>query len=161
MKGMRRRDPQKSGREAKKPKDMKKQLMGGIAKISFSFEFFDDSDASICPRLFHETYTQALMARMKMLSLWSLERFQNRYDKFVRNHPLDWTKTTRPNGFAGIADEHKAADAYQFAVEVQKHGRVHGFFIGATFQVVWLDCDHVLYIGEWPNERDHNENNAC
>ncbi|ELU7233491.1 hypothetical protein SCL96_003408 [Escherichia coli] len=37
---------------------------------------------------------------------------------------------------------------YQFAVSRNEHGRVHGFFIGNVFHVVWLDPHHRLYPGK-------------
>jgi hypothetical protein len=34
---------------------------------------------------------------------------------------------------------------WQFEISSNEHGRVHGFFIGNVFNVVWFDPKHLLY----------------
>jgi len=115
------------------------------ASIIFSFKYFDHLDDEICPARFVEDYTRALMMRLRVLCDWSVAEFQSKYQKNMRNHLIDWEKTSRSQGFSRIPAEHKATPAYQFAVAEHKHGRVHGFFIGDTFHIVWLDSEHSLY----------------
>ncbi|MCK5211832.1 hypothetical protein KAJ89_03965 [Candidatus Parcubacteria bacterium] len=36
-------------------------------------------------------------------------------------------------------------EAWQFHLSTNEHGRVHGYFIGNIFSIVWLDPKHNLY----------------
>ncbi len=38
-------------------------------------------------------------------------------------------------------------DAWQFQIETNKYGRIHGIFIDDVFFIVWLDPNHRLYPG--------------
>jgi len=114
-------------------------------KIRFSFEHFDSSDAEVCPPEFHPLYTQTLMERLKALSSWTLREFMNSHSKSIRAHPHNWEKTARPEGFAHLNEQLKSIPAWQFQLSKNEHGRVHGFFIGDTFYIIWLDKNHKLY----------------
>jgi hypothetical protein len=114
-------------------------------ELRFSFKLFDHTDAALCPRTFSEGYTQALMQRLRDLSSWSVRRFTSQPDKSARNHEHDWTRTTRPDGFAFLNDHYRGYSGWQFCVSANEHGRVHGIIIGDTFHVIWLDKDHNLY----------------
>ncbi|RZV39959.1 MAG: hypothetical protein EVJ48_02985 [Candidatus Acidulodesulfobacterium acidiphilum] len=65
--------------------------------------------------------------------------------KTLRCHRIDWKETTET--CFGIPNEDKIVNGgeFQFALSSNEHGRVHGFFIGNIFCVVWLDPDHKLY----------------
>jgi len=43
-------------------------------------------------------------------------------------------------GLGGDVDE----QAFEFNVSVNKHGRVHGYFVENIFYIVWLDPQHSL-----------------
>lgn len=139
MKHIKKNPPQKSG-------SIRKSTAKDPA-ILFSFEFFDHDDDEVCPSRFVEEYTQALTRRLRVLCQWTVHHFQNKYEKNIKNHIIEWRKTSRSMGFSRIPTEHKDAIAWQFAVAEHTHGRVHGFFIGNTFYIVWLDCNHLLYPG--------------
>ena len=129
-----------------------KKASASDAPMNFSFKFFDESDEELCPPNFKEGYTRALMLRLRVLSVWTGEKFRGKIENNIRNHIIDWNDTARAC-FSSVNMEHRDTPAYQFAVTEYAHGRVHGFFIGDTFYVIWLDCNHALYPGE-------NENNA-
>lgn len=114
-------------------------------KICFSFEHFDPSDTELCPPTFQEHYTQTLMERLKALSGWTLKEFMNSHSRSLRAHLHDWQKTARPYGFSLLNEQLRSIPAWQFQLSKDEHGRVHGFFIGNTFYIVWLDRDHKLY----------------
>jgi hypothetical protein len=62
----------------------------------------------------------------------------------LRCHTIDWPDTSE--GAFGIPEEEQVVDTpYQFSLSSNEHGRVHGFFIGEVFYVVWLDPEHQLY----------------
>jgi hypothetical protein len=117
----------------------------GDHKIRFSFEYFDSSDEEVCPPTFHANYTQTLMERFKALSSWNLKEFMNCHSKSLRAHTHMWEKTSRPRGFAHLNEQLRVCAAWQFQLSKNEHGRVHGFFIGNTFYVIWLDRDHKVY----------------
>lgn len=115
------------------------------SKLRFSFEFFDHSDAEVCPSSFRDGYTQTLMQRLRDVSTWTVRRFCQRCDQALRNHQHDWAKTTRPDGFRSLNEHYRAIPGWQFCLSANEHGRVHGIIIDDTFYVVWLDHDHALY----------------
>jgi hypothetical protein len=59
-------------------------------------------------------------------------------------HAIEWENTSEKSGFR-IPKEAYGEECWQFSVTRNEHGRVHGFFIGPTFYIVWLDPDHKLY----------------
>ena len=113
--------------------------------LVFSFKYFDNSDNKMCPYNFQKNYTQSLMQRLNTLSSWTVQEFTARQDKNLRNHSHDWSKTTRPKGFAHLNEHLQNYKGWQFQISSNKHGRVHGFIIDNIFYVVWLDQDHQLY----------------
>jgi hypothetical protein len=114
-------------------------------ELKFSFRFFDHTDDEICPPVFREGYTRALMQRLRDLSSWTVRQFTSRQDSAVRNHTHDWQGTSRPDGFPNLNEHYRAMPGWQFCISANEHGRVHGIIIDDTFYVVWLDCDHKLY----------------
>ena len=115
------------------------------SSLSFSFRFFDASDEEVCPATFQDGYTRTLMLRLKALSEWTVQKFTERPEKNMRNHKIDWADTSRPGGFGRLKQEHRGTQAWQFGVDETSLGRVHGFFIGTTFYIIWLDHHHKLY----------------
>jgi hypothetical protein len=54
--------------------------------------------------------------------------------------------TSEKNGFKGkLPISRKDNPPYQISISGNEHGRLHGFFIGEIFHVVWFDPDHKLY----------------
>jgi len=117
-------------------------------ELRFSFKFFDASDEEMCPVSFGDGYTQTLMQRLRDLSSWKVKRFTGAQDQSVRNHQHDWTKTSRPKGFANLNAYFQDYPGWQFCLTANAHGRVHGIIIDDTFHVIWLDQDHNLYPGK-------------
>ena len=112
--------------------------------LRFSFQLFDASDGEVCPAVFVEGYVQTLMERLKALSGWTVNDFCGPKGKGIRNHPIDWSGTKRPNGFA-LPEQFKSYTPFQFSLSANKYGRVHGLLIDDTFHIVWLDQDHAVY----------------
>lgn len=115
------------------------------SKLRFSFELFDQADQELCPQSFRDGYTQTLMQRLRDISTWKVNDFCTKFDKALRNHQHDWSKTSRPEGFGNLNDHFKGKDGWQFCLSANEHGRVHGIIIDDTFYVIWLDHDHRLY----------------
>ncbi len=62
----------------------------------------------------------------------------------LRLHKIVFSETSRKQGF-GLPNSVIKGEPYQFEVSQSEHGRVHGFFSGNTFYLVWLDPHHNLY----------------
>lgn len=112
--------------------------------LRFSFRLFDCTDAEVCPATFKEGYVQTLMERLKSLSTWTVNEFASGGSKALRNHPIKWEDTARPDGFK-LPDQYDGYTPFQFSLSVNEWGRVHGLLIDDTFHVVWLDQDHRVY----------------
>ncbi|NOU68206.1 hypothetical protein GC096_29695 [Paenibacillus sp. LMG 31461] len=82
---------------------------------------------------------------MKGISSHTVQRLCSSYDKrdTLRFHDIDWDRSTEKS--FGIPKEDEIVDKpWQFAISVNEHGRIHGFFIGNVFNVVWFDPNHQL-----------------
>jgi hypothetical protein len=115
--------------------------------LRFSFRYFTN-DADLCPKSYIDNYAQKLAERLKELSNWTLKRFTSDFQQEVKNHRINWAQTSRKDGFGNILPPQvRDSEPWQFSVTRNEHGRVHGFLIGNTFYIVWLDCNHRLYPG--------------
>jgi hypothetical protein len=112
--------------------------------ISFSFKYYQDRHNKFSCSEKEIPYWLTLLERLKALSgLTTQELLVNR-SSTLRCHPIKWEGTSE-RGF-GLPSEDQLVDTpFQFSLSSNEHGRVHGFFIGETFYVVWLDPDHLLY----------------
>lgn len=131
-------------KSAPSPKGPIQKIQPHEMELCFSFKYFDASDTEICPPTFKPKYTQSLMDRLKSLSTWTVSEFINKRNKSVRNHTHDWSRTSRPKGFAHLNSELKDCDGWQFQISQSEHGRVHGIIIQNVFFIIWLDPDHKL-----------------
>lgn len=112
--------------------------------LNFSFKHIDlvgNEDFS----LDHggDGYTKSLLERLRDISGMELGEFLK--SRSLRTHPIEWPKTSQPNGFTHLNPQLRDILAWQFQVSSNEHGRVHGFLIDETFFVVWLDPAHKLY----------------
>lgn len=115
-------------------------------ELKFSFKHFDISDSELCPIDFKKNYTQNLMKRLRDLSCISAQDFISNRSDSLRSHPLNWSVTSRPEGFKHLHEQlRRDVKGWQFSVSANKFGRVHGFILGSTFYIVWLDQNHKLY----------------
>ncbi len=84
---------------------------------------------------------------MRVYSASSVDEFLDQNNKEHR-HLIDFGATSEKDGFVGAPgvdeDQLNYAQAWQFGVSAKKDWRVHGFVIGDTFYVVWLDPRHRL-----------------
>ncbi|MCP6040932.1 hypothetical protein NL354_18735 [Klebsiella pneumoniae] len=74
--------------------------------------------------------------------------FQGATSAALKSHCIEWKTTSEPDGFTHLNEQFQSYTPYQFAISRNEHGRIHGFFIGNVFYVVWLDPNHQLYPGE-------------
>jgi hypothetical protein len=87
-------------------------------------------------------YFWKVLERLKDLSaLTALEIRNSRDADSLRCHKIDWGKTTEKS--FGIK-ELESTESHQFQISSNEYGRVHGFFIGHIFYIVWFDPFHKL-----------------
>ena len=64
----------------------------------------------------------------------------------LRCHTINFKKNSvKENGFGIPGNEELDEDAWQFSLSSNEHGRVHGYFVGNIYFIVWLDPEHNLY----------------
>jgi hypothetical protein len=112
--------------------------------LSFSYKYLNSTHAKFQYHRKEAVYFCRVLERFRELSrLTAIEIMGNR-SPALRSHPIQWEETTEKR--FGIPREREIVDApYQFEITANQHGRVHGFFIGPVFYIVWFDPDHNLY----------------
>ncbi|WP_208420103.1 hypothetical protein [Paraflavitalea devenefica] len=123
-----------------------KQLAEQKAKelINFSFKYLDGIHQKFCYHPHSNTYFVEVLDRVKNLSALTKQELLSNRSPSLKAHPINWTDTTE--SCFGFPKETDIVDIpYQFSINRNEHGRVHGFFIYNTFYVVWLDKMHNLY----------------
>lgn len=123
------------------------QLSGSPPTVSFSFKYLkrgtnkfplSPSGAS--------SYYSCLLERLQDLSTMTVSEIMNSRSPSLRCHPIDWDDPNVTEKCFGFPNEEVIVDTpYQISVSSNKYGRIHGFFIGNVFYVVWLDPEHNLY----------------
>ena len=110
--------------------------------ILFSFRHLEITDKFSIPK--ESNYAEALTKRLRDLSKMTFKDFISQ-KKTLNCHPIEWKNTTEKEGFSHLNQELRDTLAWQFSITKNKHGRIHGFFIGIIFNIVWLDVEHKLY----------------
>lgn len=111
--------------------------------ISFSFRFQARTgkfNTAACDPGWFET----LLERLKSPSGLRPQEVLSSRSPSLRAHPIDFTRTSEPAGFAHLNEQLRGYEPYQFQLS-RGTGRVHGFFIDFVFHSVWLDPYHRLY----------------
>ncbi len=89
-------------------------------------------------------YLLKLMERLKAACQIPVSELTATKSRSWRFHQIHFEeKRVSEDGFGGAKENDERA--FQFEVSQSAHGRVHGFLVGYTFYVVWLDPDHNLY----------------
>jgi hypothetical protein len=119
-------------------------------RLKFSFEFLQINHPKFAYSKRQGLYFCAVLERIKDLCSWEVDEFLTKRHPALRNHRIDWkkdrlTEASFATGVNGTANPEHDDAAWQFQISTNEHGRVHGFLIGSTFYVVWLDPDHLLY----------------
>lgn len=121
----------------------------GKQPLYFSFKHLD-----IKCQKFHSDHCSpefylAFLNKLREYSGWTVENFTDSNNNDHR-HIIDFSETTEPNGFAILKNNEQLEDSesWQFCLDKSSSQRVHGFILGDTFYVVWLDPNHNLYAEE-------------
>lgn len=115
---------------------------------SFSFKYLQLEDTTFPAEHTDATYYYKIVERLKALSSMAVSDLLTSRSDALRCHPIDWNDNrVSRNGF-GIPREEELYDRpYQISVSQEAYGRLHGFFTGNIFNLVWFDKDHSLYPG--------------
>ena len=121
-------------------------------KIHFRFDYFDASHIHFDDSEIDFNWARSMLKRLKDLQDTLVEQFRTdmRFRRSQYVHPINWN-TAKLDSF-GIqnASPDLDDDAWQFAIS-KDNGRVHGFFIGDFFYIVWIDPEHRLCEHWTPN----------
>lgn len=114
--------------------------------LRFSFRHLDN----ISNPKFHlchctQGYIDKFLSRIKDLENTTLSDFRSCTKKALRNHKIEWERTSEPDGFQCLPKHLQLQEPWQFGVTANAHGRVHGFLIDNLFYVVWIDPNHELF----------------
>jgi hypothetical protein len=118
-------------------------------KVSFSFEraVLDDKKFAVKEQD-RDKYLVELLKKLKYCCGQEIGNLISTGDNdSLRFHPIRWNKNRNltESGFPKDIKEDLWRDSsYQVSVSTGKHGRIHGFFFGTVFNVVWLDGSHKL-----------------
>lgn len=116
--------------------------------VNFSFKYFDLEHTKFdLPDTARKIqYLQALFDRLKQISSMKCQEFRQS-GKALRSHPIEWHKTSEPDGFTHLNEQLQGCAPWQFSLARDELGRIHGLWVGTTFYAVWVDHEHRLFPG--------------
>jgi hypothetical protein len=88
-------------------------------------------------------FVEQLFAELKRLSAGTVSEFCE-YDNDRHSHAIIFEHTQEPDGFTHLDEQVEPEEFWQFGIRPDRQWRVHGFFTGSVFQIVWLDPLHNL-----------------
>lgn len=114
--------------------------------VLFSFKHLDLSK-KFSPARADGQWATKLVQRLKAVCQMESRELLSSNEDEHRCHPIDFVKTSEPDGFRSLPTHlRNDCQPHQFGLG-KRNGRVHGFFTGEVFHIVWLDPDHKLYDG--------------
>lgn len=118
-------------------------------KISFNFRRLQNIADKFDYQNRESSYFNCLINRLCEISKMSRKEMtviNKGCHKGLRCHKIDFKqKRVLANGFGIPSNEELDEDAWQFSLSGNKNGRIHGYFVGNIFFIVWLDPKHNLY----------------
>lgn len=113
---------------------------------SFSLKYLFTNDPTFLVEHEDAEYYHKIIERLKALSTSSVLELRANRSPALRCHPIDWKDTRVSRSSFGIPQEEELYDTpYEISVSSNEYGRMHGFFTGDIFNIVWLDRNHDLY----------------
>jgi hypothetical protein len=126
----------------------RKELADSSSSCSFSFKYLQMADDVF--KVVHDDagYYHKVIERLQGLSTTSVSDLMANRSSALKCHPIDWEDERVSRACFGILREDELCDKpYQISISKNK-GRLHGFFTGDIFNIVWFDKDHQLYPGK-------------
>lgn len=116
--------------------------------VSFNLKYLQEKEGKFNYCGCENTYFNTLLSRLRDISRMNRKEMTLSQKDSLRCHQIDFINDRVSEKSSGILQKEEAIeDAWQFQLTSNEHGRVHGFFIGNVFYVVWLDPKHELYAG--------------
>jgi hypothetical protein len=112
-------------------------------KVSFNFRRLKTENDKFNYILKEKQYFLKLVERLKSICDFNRAQLIANRSSSLRFHKINFNDCTE-TGF-GLIPEDLNDEAFQLEVSANEHGRVHGYFVGNVFYVVWLDPKHELY----------------
>lgn len=122
-----------------------KRLADGEANCTFSFKYLSP-DETFATEHSDAKYYHKIIERLQVLSTTSASTLMANRSSSLRCHPIDWSADNVSRKAFGIPREDELCDKpYQLVISANEYGRIHGFFTGDIFNIVWFDREHKLY----------------
>ncbi len=113
--------------------------------VTLSFRYFRERTPFVTDEV-DKNYVGALLGRFYAVCGMTVTQMKEFRNSPLRCHPIRFEETSEAGGFEHInLGLLEGTEPYQFSLTSNKHGRVHGFFVGSVFYVVWVDPTHALY----------------
>lgn len=116
-------------------------------KVSFNFKCLNSKGNKFKYQEQEKAYFNKLLDRLRDLSRMTRKDLMTSslsHSKSLRCHPINFKDTTETS--FGLPDKQDLySDAWQFEITANQYGRVHGYFVGNVFYIVWFDPEHELY----------------
>ncbi len=114
-------------------------------RVTLSFRYFRERAPFVTLNV-GGNYAGVLLERLSAVCAMTVKEMKESRGKPLRCHPIRFEETSEAGGFEHIKfGLIETTEPYQFSLTSNKHGRVHGFFVGTVFYVVWVDPTHALY----------------
>ena len=121
-------------------------------KIHFRFDYFDATHPFFDGSNADFDWARNMLKRLKALQDTTVDTFKKdiRFKKMQHIHQINWDGANLGSFGIQHASPDLDEDAWQFGIS-RSNGRIHGFFIGNFFYVVWIDPEHKLFEYRTPN----------
>ncbi len=134
------------------PSVLQKVIQKDNENLSFSFKYLDLNHSEFSPSKCQRGYAAKFLDRLKTINGISLDTFTKQENQSLRSNKIYWENVfpKYKDGFSILNEQLKSyakLNSWEFAVTVNKHGRVYGFIIESvsTFYLVWIDPEHLLF----------------
>ncbi|MBS4034385.1 MAG: hypothetical protein KGZ85_07980 [Ignavibacterium sp.] len=113
--------------------------------LTFSFKYLSINHKKFCIDQCENAYFKELLTRLLHISSFTYNQFISERSTALRAHIIRWDETSEPEGYSHLPAQLRDYAPYQFGINNNNYGRVHGFLHEGTFYIVWIDPDHLLY----------------
>ena len=117
-------------------------------KISFNFHYLNECNGKFCYSGKDKEYILTVLDKLRAFSEYS--RYKLDTDKrlcdIIRYHPIKFFEHNVSEKTFWLSVPWADDTAFQFSISTAKW-RIHWFWEGNVFHVVWIDPEHNLYAG--------------
>jgi len=118
--------------------------LSDVGGVLFSYKYLELEHVKFCVNDQNTEYFIKLIMRLADVSRMTINELKQRNSTGLKSHAIKW-KDVSENCFGIPHEDEIVTEPWQFAISANEYGRVHGFIIGNTFFVRWIDPNHLLY----------------